>query len=339
MNGRRATLVLCAVLVASIALTAAVATGQTGTTTLETEDLRALPDGFTSTASCDTAATSTVSWSATGIATGPYPGTFTLSGTLTIGPQTLPARPPSSYREGTVAGPVQSFQESFTIYSGTTTITGTKTLLQPVSSGSIATCEQVTRFPILDFFDGHGTVVEGSAATRYQASISGANGTTSDSGIAYASLAEIDITGSCPTGPTCEGRLAGFDETFALSDKLSSTTGSSNGGGQVASGTGSGKVTFAFDARSDESGMRASCNIVDHLTRRHIDCETADSYSRVGNHVSITGQAKDGGVQTRYRIEADDNAEPNGGTDTFTIETDTGYFAGGNVAKGNVQVR
>lgn len=85
--------------------------------------------------------------------------------------------------------------------------------------------------------------------------------------------------------------------------------------------------------------MRGSCNIVDHLTRRHIDCETVGSYSRVGAHVSITGQANEGGVQTGYRIEADDNGEPNHGTDTFTIETDTGYFAGGNVAKGNVQVR
>jgi hypothetical protein len=85
--------------------------------------------------------------------------------------------------------------------------------------------------------------------------------------------------------------------------------------------------------------MRGSCNVVDQLTRRHIDCETVDSYSRVGNHVSITGQAKDGSVQTRYSIEADDNGEPNHGTDAFTIETDTGYVAGGNVAKGNVQVR
>lgn len=340
MNGGPVRRVLCVVLLASFALTASVATGVTGAPTLETENLRALPEGFTSSASCDTTSTSTVSWTAEGIATGPYPGTFTLSGTLTIGPQTMAgSHPPTPDREGTVAGPVQSFQESFTIHSGTTTVTGTKTLPTQASSGTVGTCEQVTRFPVLDLFDGHGTVVEANAATRYQATISGPSGTSTDSGLAYAALAELDITGSCPAGPTCEARIAGFDETFALSDRLASTTGSSNGGGQIAAPTGSGKVTFAFDARSDAAGMRATCNIIDHLTGRHVKCETIDSYSQVGSHVTITGQADDDGVQTGYRINASDNSEPNAGTDSFTIETNTGYEAGGNVAKGNVQVR
>ena len=42
------------------------------------------------------------------------------------------------------------------------------------------------------------------------------DGTTTDGGIAYVSLSDTNITGSCPTG-MCQARLAGFDQTFALS--------------------------------------------------------------------------------------------------------------------------
>ena len=207
---------VCIAVVCAAALSGAAAAQAVGPT-LELEDLLAPPETFAATYSCNTAATSTVSWTASGAATGPYPGTFTLSGTLTIGPQTLPgAHPPGPGNEGTVAGPVESFQETFTIVSGATTITGTKTLDPQATSGTQGTCEQVTLFPVLDFFDGHGTVVEVNTQTRYEAQIQAPAGTTSDGGIAYASFSETNITGSCPTG-TCQARLAGFDQTFALS--------------------------------------------------------------------------------------------------------------------------
>jgi hypothetical protein len=340
MRGRRIGLALCVVALAATAVMVSVAAGQPGSPTLETEDLFAQPDGVTTTFSCNTEGTSTVSWTAEGIASGPFPGTFTLSGTLTIGPQSLPgAHPPGPNTEGTVAGPVQTFQESFTIESGTTTITGTKTLDPQATSGTAGTCQTVSQFPILDFFDGHGTVVEVNAQTRYQASIQGPDGTTSDSGIAYVALADIQITGSCPTGSECQGRLAGFNQTFALSDGLISFPGSSNGGGQVPLVTGSGKVAFAFHARRNLAGMQGACNVVDRLARRHIRCLTVESYTQVGNHVSIAGRGDDNGIDTGYRIEADDNGEPNQGADSFTIETDSGFVAGGNVTNGDVQVR
>jgi hypothetical protein len=184
---------------------------------LELEDLTAPAATFSTTYSCNTAGTSTVSWTAQGVATGPYPGTFTASGTLTIGPQTLPGQhPPGPNNEGTVAGPIESFQETFTIQSGTTTITGTKTLDPDATSGTQGTCQQVSQFPILDFFDGQGTVVEVNAQTLYEAEIDAVTGTETDHGIAFASFSDINITGSCPTG-TCQGRLAGFNETFTTS--------------------------------------------------------------------------------------------------------------------------
>ncbi len=190
--------------------------------TLVGEEALVLVDGITLTADCHADGVSTINWTASGPATGPFPGTLTASGTITIGPQTLPGfHPPSSTREGTVGGPVLSFQESFTIQSGTTTITGTKSLLPgaTVAGGTLGTCEQVSQFPVLDFLDGQGRVVEVNAQTSYQATIAGSGASSSDSGSALASVSQIDITGTCPTG-TCQARIGGFGETFTASDQV-----------------------------------------------------------------------------------------------------------------------
>jgi hypothetical protein len=211
---RRSAPKLLLAMIAALVLSAGIATAAE-TETLETENLFAPAETFSSTSSCDTDGTSTVSWTASGIATGPYPGTFTASGSLTIGPQTLPGRPPGP-GEGTFAGPILTFQETFIILSGPTTITGTKTL-HPQATGT-ATCQQVTNFPVLTLFDGQGTVVEGGTQTRYAATISGPLGSSTDSGDAAVSLSDINITGSCPAGPTCQARLAGFSQTFVVSD-------------------------------------------------------------------------------------------------------------------------
>ncbi len=308
--------------------------------TLEGEDLFVQAENTSiQSASCNTTGTSTVQWSAQGPAVGPYPGTFTASGTVTIEPQDLPGEhPPSPEREGTMAGRLASFQESFTIVSGATTITGTKRLLYPdqgPEAGTIGTCQQVSRFPILDFFDGQGRVIEVNAQVHYDANINGPGGSFSDSGLAFSVLGDLDITGSCPA-VTCHARIGGFDQTFALSDRNAAAPGHADGGGLVSSTSGADKVTFAFTARGVGMG---TCNILDHVTGRHIHCTTVDSYVEIGTHVSITGSATDNGTGTTYRIEADDNGEPNQGTDDFTIQTGTSFVAGGPVTNGNVQVK
>ena len=189
---------------------------------LEGEEALAPIEGVTLTADCDTAGISEISWTASGPATGPFPGTMTASGTITIGPQVLPGfHPPGTNNEGTIAGPVLSFEESFTIESGTTTITGTKSLRDGASieGGTLGTCQQVSQFPVLDFFDGQGQVVEVNAQSRYEATIDGPQGPpTSDSGLALSSVSQINITGTCPTG-ICEARIGGFSETFTDSDQ------------------------------------------------------------------------------------------------------------------------
>jgi hypothetical protein len=189
--------------------------------TLQGEEVLVEAVGITLTADCNTGGNSQVSWTASGPATGPFPGTFTASGTITIGPQTLPGfHPPSPKREGTIAGPVLGWSESFTIESGTTSITGTKSLLPTASveGGTLGTCQQVSQFPILDFLDGQGRVVEVNAQTHYAATIDGPGLPTSDSGQALSSVSQLDITGSCPAG-ICQATIGGFSETFTVSDQ------------------------------------------------------------------------------------------------------------------------
>src|SRR5688572_20498479 len=101
-----------------------------------------LVQDVTLTLDCDPSRVSTISFSASGTATGPYPGTFTAQGTVTIGAQTLPGP-----RPGTVAGPLLSLRETFTIDSPLGTVRGVKKLTrhQPFDQ-SQGSCQDVTGF-------------------------------------------------------------------------------------------------------------------------------------------------------------------------------------------------
>ena len=70
---------------------------------------------------CDPAGTSTIHYSASGVATGAYPGTFTETGTVTTGPT-------SEFPQIDVwsGGPVTTFDASFHVDSAAGTVDGTK---------------------------------------------------------------------------------------------------------------------------------------------------------------------------------------------------------------------
>jgi hypothetical protein len=176
--------------------------GAGGTRSLAGEDF--LAQDVTVTPECDVDGVSTVRYSATGPATGPYPGTFFLSGVATIGPQEF-----DGPLEGTVAGPLLTLSEGFVIFSPLATVTGSKTLPEVIDpSVSQGTCMEVTDFAI-DPLVGSGTVVVVSTQPRYDATIQEPLGTFHDEGDALLSFTEIDFD---------VGRIAGFDQFFLQSD-------------------------------------------------------------------------------------------------------------------------
>ena len=181
--------------------------------TLQGENLVAPFTGVTVTSNCNETGTSTMSYGANGVATGPFPGTFTASGTITIGPQTTPVLPPPAMTEPLFTGPILTLTETFTILSADTTITGTKTLTQPLvelGESERATCKDVT---FAAGIIGTGRVVHVQAATTYQATIQTPLGTFQDSGRATPVLTLTEISNATQSSNT-----GNFDQLFTLSE-------------------------------------------------------------------------------------------------------------------------
>ena len=97
---------------------------QTAPPTLTGETFTISPPQVT--ASCNPGGTSSISFTVSGVAVGPYPGSYTESGTVLIGPQLGPP-----FVNTYAAGPVTSVDASFTITSPTGQVTGTKSLPAP----------------------------------------------------------------------------------------------------------------------------------------------------------------------------------------------------------------
>jgi hypothetical protein len=203
---------LFAATLAVLGLSAVQAAGaHSSTATLAGEEML-VQDVTLTTIDCDPSRVSTVSYAASGVATGPYPGTFTVHGTVTIEPQTQPGP-----RPGTVAGPLRSLNETFTINSALGTVTGTKSL-PPTGpgAGDIGSCQEVTGFATGPVTGASGTVVDVFSQPVYTATIHDASGTTSVTGDASLSFTELDLQGMCGL-VACDYRLAAFDQSFLTS--------------------------------------------------------------------------------------------------------------------------
>ena len=82
---------------------------------------------------CNADQSGQITFSANGVAVGPYPGTFVESGSVTVGSSTLPG-----------AGPITTLTTDFEITSGTTIVTGHKTVVvAPTNQGACATFADV----------------------------------------------------------------------------------------------------------------------------------------------------------------------------------------------------
>jgi hypothetical protein len=116
---------------------------------------------------CDLTGSGTATYSVVGVATGPYPGTYAETGTIT-------------FRDGGV----ESFHASFTIESGLTRITGTK----DVGAGGTAFCRGTTGSPV-------DQTAVGNVFPRYEARIDSPTGTFTDRGVSGVGLGLDGLSG------------------------------------------------------------------------------------------------------------------------------------------------
>ncbi len=146
-------------------------------------------DPGTSTASgtCNPLGTSTFTFEVTGVAIGPYPGTFVERGTFTLGPAGFP---------------LQSFDATFTITSPAGLVTGAKTLegVVPTHSGACGSAVFLGTEPEAFHFQ---------VPVRYTAQIATPSGTGTDSGASFVTYSETQLR-----GPAVDGNGFAFDESF-----------------------------------------------------------------------------------------------------------------------------
>ncbi len=308
-----------AITVAGSTLFASAARAQVPPPTLTGEHLTAAPDVTTN---CNPNGTSTVTFSASGVATGPYPGTFTEVGTATIGPQTL------SPSGGQSIGTLLTFDAVFTIQSLAGGVTGIKTLAFPVTSPAtqvaIGQCNTFQNVELEDVIDRF--------TVRYEAQISTLGGAFADRGLVPLVAVQRVRVLENPIRINFDSFIEDFASALAATEPLTSP-GQATGGGQIPV-----DVTFGFTAKSDKNGVKGNCTVIDRTTNTMVKCLDATTYFQTGSHASFGGNATVNGVATTYRIAVDDIAEPGTGADTFTITTASGYTATGVLTQGNIQV-
>jgi hypothetical protein len=130
---------------------------------------------------CDPLATTSIPFSVSGTADGPYPGTFTEHGTVTVGPQVGPG---FDQRAPVVqTGPITHWVSTFTIASGTTTITGSAS---GVLSGE-GECGDFSGVTVSGFPDAFYAVIQFGGSYSFGAVIDGPSGSFANTGHALVS--------------------------------------------------------------------------------------------------------------------------------------------------------
>jgi hypothetical protein len=158
--------------------------------------------------------TSSFTYSTAGLAFGPYPGTFTEMGTITIGPLSGPQGV-----DGFLFGPVTTVQAFFTIDSPVGQVTGTKELVNPPPD-MLGLCYDFTNFQVPGGPIISGTFREGSPSSTgfglsYRATIRTTTGTFGDEGISGILISQLNATVVGGTG-TIENSDV-FNEAFRSS--------------------------------------------------------------------------------------------------------------------------
>lgn len=291
--------------------------------TLTGEFLSAFPAAIpTSTvalvATCDPGGTSTIAWSVSGDAFGPYPGTFVETGTATVGPQTAPA-----FVNGMQLGYLLTVEAFFAIDSPTGQVIGSKRL---TGSSDLGGCRDLANFVLPGGGLASGTFRRVVAQSMsYEAIVITGDAAYLDAGTTGVLLEHFAGTGMAETDAV--------QEAFTSSQQalVAATGGRATGGGRV------GEVTFGFNAASDTTGAKGRCAVVDASAEVMVKCLDVGSVVVSDNRATILGNALFNGAAVRYRMDVADLAEPGGGSDSWTIRLSNGYAAGGVLTEGNVQ--
>jgi hypothetical protein len=160
------------------------------------------PEEFT--VRCERTSTSTISYTVAGLSIGTYPGTFTESGTITLGTLEGPAD------VGTTA-PVTAFSARFEIISPTGTVRGTKTLqTDPIVAVNTGFCGATPPSPAGEF-----TSFLATGTFSYRAVIETIDGTFTDSGSGLFTASGSDQTDT----------LGQFPSPDQISERFTSSTG------------------------------------------------------------------------------------------------------------------
>lgn len=282
-------------------------------------------DAFDVTATCSATGTSTISYAASGTAYGPYPGTFTEVGTVTIGQTST-----GFFSLGFAIKRVTTLEAFFTIDSPAGQVTGSKRLIAQ-SDEVVGLCEDFA-----DYTPSFGSPISGSYqrvcacafGLSYEALIETTTGTFLDRGQSGLVIEELQLTAGSGVQ---EADV--FNEAFSSSSIVAvSTAGKATGGGQIDPG-----IAFGFDAKSN-GGLKGGCTVIDQVAGVKVKCLDVTSYLQTATKATFVGSATVNGASTRYRIVVEDIAESGAGADRFSITTDSGYAASGSLTAGNIQV-
>ena len=257
-------------------------------------------------ATCDaTQLNGTVNYSLTGSAAGPYSGTYSEQGSLTIS-----------------NGTVTNLSASFTISpsGGGATVTGNKTLGGPAGT-----------------FKGHCSSSGGGSHARnavvsgmfnYTANVNGTP-TTGVGSMAF-DIAET-VTDSIGIGFA----HTNFYGVSGTTDQPKAT-----GGGNILHSATNPGITFGFNAQLQNNGnLQGRGTVIDHRTNTRIKILNVVSLVVAGRIAVFTGQCEVNGAPENYRIEVEDVDEPGILVDGFTINTDSYPQQSGRLTGGNIQVR
>ena len=141
------------------------------------------PGTSTVTGTCNPLGTSTFTFQVTGVAIGPYPGTFVEEGTFTLGPFGVPG-----------AGfALESFDATFSISSSAGSVTGTKTLTGIASTG-FGACGPFV------FTGTEADAVDIETPVAYTAQITTPGGTAMDQGESFVNYGDTQLRGEAAAG-------------------------------------------------------------------------------------------------------------------------------------------